>query len=55
MDNKKNYARNTVTVNISITSEDKKKLKLLAVEKDMTVSKMISCWIAEKTMENNNK
>lgn len=39
------------TINLSITTEDKKLLKMYAVQKDKTVSDILHDWIAEKCRE----
>lgn len=41
--------RNLVNMTITMTKEERKALKLMALEKDMSVSALIREWLAEKT------
>lgn len=46
-------AKNTTTaertvISVSLSAEDKKTLKILAAEKDMTVSRLIHEWIEKE-------
>lgn len=40
--------KNMVSINVSMSSDNKKILKKMALEHDMTVSGLISSWINEK-------
>ncbi|MBQ8624807.1 MAG: hypothetical protein IJ419_01380 [Agathobacter sp.] len=50
-----NNDKNTVAVNISMTKEDRKAIKQLALDKDTTVSGMIQNWLHAELEANNAK
>lgn len=43
--------RNMVNMTITMTKEERKALKLMAVKKDLSVSALIREWLAEKREE----
>ena len=44
--------RANVNMTITLTKEERKALKILAAEKDMSVSALIREWLAEKLKDN---
>lgn len=51
--NKQTDKKERTILSLSITVEDKKTLKMMAIEKDMTIAALIHEWIKEHTKEVN--
>lgn len=47
--------KNTVNITISVTREERKALKQIALDNDTTVSAMIRKWLEEHQREQENK
>ena len=49
--NKQTDKKERTILSLSITVEDKKALKMMAIEKDMTIAAIIHEWVAEHMQE----